>query len=275
MRQSVSDMRASQAMFVIRVSLANRAFYCAIRINNHQVIALPDSGADVSLISTKTADAIELEWVSERGKLYPINSEPFDIIGRAEVNVAIGDKVFACAFYIVNNYDESVLIGCNVLAINSIDISYSKKALVVGDKVLTPLFQRSENMSDASALDHHGRCFRVSDHKRGITTDGDFRVQFKSAEDTIMEPNKARGVKVFSDYLGAGLDVSIESYHNDPAYEPILCEKQMTKSDATMIIIGNFSSQSLTLKKGQLVAIGVPITQIQALFETPGVSSSD
>ena len=106
-------------------TLAHKAYYCAIKINGRNAIALPDSGSDVSIISKRTTDALKLEFKECHGKLMPFNSEPFDIIGSIELVITIGHLNLKCAFFIIGNYDESVLLGCNVLALNNLDMPYS------------------------------------------------------------------------------------------------------------------------------------------------------
>ena len=253
-------------MFTIRtVQLANKAYFCAVRINGQRVIALPDSGSDVSIISKRTAEALRLQWLPKRGKLKPYNSEPFEIVGQLTTTITIGDKRVEASFFVVDNYDESALLGVNILALNRIDLSFSKMGLVFEGVVLTKLFQVSEEASQASGVDHHGKCYRINSHKRGVNSDKAFRVLFRIAHDTVMQANQASGVAVKGDYEGIGIDVSVENYSSDPAHEPIMCEKQMVKSDTTVLRIANFSSRNILLKGGLLVAIGIPIMRIHAL----------
>ena len=104
--------------------------YCAIKINGRNVIALPDSGSDVSIISATTAKAIKLNYDKVQLSIKPFASASVTSIGTVSASLIIGNSEFKCAFIIISGSNESCILGCNFLSPNKLSLDYATEYLL-------------------------------------------------------------------------------------------------------------------------------------------------
>lgn len=252
---------------------ATRAKYCAIKINGRSVIALPDTGADVSILSSRTAKAIKLSFTLSPSTVKPFGSKPIQLIGKVLTEVRIGDRDLLCAFYIAEQYNESCLLGVNFLFANKISVCYSSEYLLHNGEQLAKLFKPTTLQCEASARDHHSRLYQVSEVKKGQLDTPFFRTKFNVARTIELPPNTATHVPVYGDYNGAAIPVSAETSPKLNHHHMVRCENQLVNSDAQSLVVANWKSSPIKLNINETIAVGVPIYRITNLATTPAMVS--
>jgi len=268
-----SDYNGDKSQSQTQAPFATRAKYCAIKINGRSVIALPDTGADVSVISSRTAAAIKLSYEISPSTVKPYASKPIQLIGKVLASVTVGDRELLCAFLIAENFDESCLLGVNFLFANKISICYASESLIYQGKQLAKLFKPTSDQRQASAKDHHSRLFKLSEVKRGQLDTQFFRTKFSVAKTIKLPPNSAIHVPVISDYKGASIPVSAETSPSLDQHDQVRCENQLVNSDAQSLVVANWKSSPVYLRAKQTIAVGVPIIRTYDLASTPATVS--
>ena len=80
-------------------------------INDVEVEALVDTGADVNVISRQNALSLGLQWKKSKTKLKPYGSKPLRVCVKLSGTVAFADKSIRSDIFVVKENLESLLSG--------------------------------------------------------------------------------------------------------------------------------------------------------------------
>ena len=86
-------------------------FHTTVLINDVEVEALVDTGADVNVISRQNALSLELQWKKSKTKLKPYGSKPLRVCGKLSGTVTFADKSIRSDIFVVKENLESLLSG--------------------------------------------------------------------------------------------------------------------------------------------------------------------
>lgn len=111
--------------------------YIPINVNNHKVLALVDSGADVSIASSDVIEKYGLHNnISEcdkKGIELP-NSQVVPIRGLLNVSFTVDNQSMSCKFYLVENISPEWILGIDWLSTNNVTINFGSKQMTIDTK---------------------------------------------------------------------------------------------------------------------------------------------
>lgn len=118
--------------------------YIKIRVCDKVVYALADSGSAVTLIAGRILEENDLkELCNYTGNLVGAEGSALKVLGKLATKITIGEESINAEILVVENLQESVLIGRDVMVQNNCIISYQDLTFTVGtgDKTKVPLLQ--------------------------------------------------------------------------------------------------------------------------------------
>jgi hypothetical protein len=109
---------------------------------NMYVYALIDSGSTLTLVRSYIVPEKELEKVADyNGPVVGAERSLLSVIGVLNTQIQIADNVFSTRVMIVENLQEPILIGSNLMVENSCILNFSELSFEVNNKVKVPLLQ--------------------------------------------------------------------------------------------------------------------------------------
>lgn len=136
MKQQKITENYEQAYNIIPESMITvDLLYIPMLINDQSLIALVDTGAQVSIMSEQCAIRCGLQdIIDERVKHEVRGVGSQQTVGRIwMVDVIIGTHTIPCSFTILKNVDFDALFGLNLLMAHNCTINFMKKCLTIGN----------------------------------------------------------------------------------------------------------------------------------------------
>ena len=130
------------------------ATYAKVKINNVNFSALIDSGAALSLISSKTANMLEVDKskINKKYKLITANKQQLKLEGITTITVTIGKLTSNQECIIVDDLSVDVLLATDFCQRLGAKIDYDGKILQIG-RHITPIFTKGRQTEACIVLD--------------------------------------------------------------------------------------------------------------------------
>lgn len=172
----------------------------------------------------------------------------------------------------IDSSEDSLILGSNL-------VNYNKRSSGYGlSKIDFERIPPSEFLSicgdtdAAAARDYHGNLYRLNCRDVGSQRDirhQSWRVQYHATRRQLIPAKTAVHVDVRSNNRGAAIPVDINAAHNQqqfPAY--LTATPQLRDTDSRSILVENYSNSPVTIKRKQLIAEGIPVSNIRRLSST-------
>lgn len=104
---------------------------CSVKIYNCKFRALVDSGADISLISTKCFDMIKgkiKQTLTPCVQLSAVNGQKLKTLGRVQIPVQFNNKKYTHEFHVVDGIHSTVILGFDFIVDKEVSLIFSQNA---------------------------------------------------------------------------------------------------------------------------------------------------
>lgn len=226
------------------------------------MIALPDTGAEISIISKSVLDKVMPKYKLNKCKfgITTFSNQRVKPLGQIVLPIEIEGKNFNNTFAVVKTKRENVILGVNFIDTNKLNIDYEKSEISCGGKKLSQLLTLTEQQEKIVACDHLSREFsNIWRHYGRIKNpkSDEFRTVFRATKRTLLEPNSGAFVPVASDYAGAIMELKTRGknlnnkLHNSLIHVP----PQVMSTDTRTLWVQNLMPYARTIKRNQKLLV--------------------
>ena len=122
------------------VDLESGTKFCKINFGKFSTPALVDSGADISLISSKTLKKVKPEFILQKHaplvQLKGVTGHWLNVLARVMVKFKIGKKLLTHEFHVVQDLSKSMILGIDFMEKQNATVDFGKKTLAIGDQIV-------------------------------------------------------------------------------------------------------------------------------------------
>ena len=119
---------------IYHINGTSNAFYITVEINGFSVLALVDTGADISLISSETCDSLGLSIIPQKSSHDVVGESNSELLGIVKCGIHIsGDRTFNTNLRVFpshKNRSNKLLLGADFFDDNNFEVVMANKLLI-------------------------------------------------------------------------------------------------------------------------------------------------